>query len=237
MSRRSRSASMGALDHRRFDRSSSRLADRMKGTMSSCQGRAWPAAIVIDVIGDAIVAAPWRGRDAWRRSIFLRRQAAPGCGQRRASAAAPGLRRRAIRQSARRGYRFCDVRHVRINAPRRQFTVAGPEYRGNRDWRLRVAASNTPAGEAEGLEPGQAAAFGLIGVDREDLGIAAAGMGDMIGAAAQAALAPAVPDFDHQRRMRRDGGMQAMGRLPGLEAHAAPPPRPARWRAAARRGH
>ena len=32
----------GALDHRRLDLPSSQLADRMKGTMSSCQGRAWP---------------------------------------------------------------------------------------------------------------------------------------------------------------------------------------------------
>src|SRR4051812_25272061 len=72
-------------------------------------------------------------------------------------------------------------------------------------------------GEAERLETGQPAAFGLIGVDWENFRIASPRMGDAIGAAAKAALAPAVPNFDHQGRLGRNGGMQAVRWLPGLE--------------------
>ena len=52
------------------------------------------------------------------------------------------------------------------------------------------------------LEAGQAAGLGLVGVDREGLVIAPAGMGDMIDAAAERAPAPAVDDVEGQRRMR-----------------------------------
>ena len=51
------------------------------------------------------------------------------------------------------------------------------------------------------LEAGPAPRFGLVGIDREGLVIAAAGMGDMIGAAAQRTPPPGIPDFDGQGRV------------------------------------
>ena len=53
------------------------------------------------------------------------------------------------------------------------------------------------------LEAGEAAGLGFIGIDREGLVIASARMGDVIDAAAQRALAPAVDNVEGQRRLRR----------------------------------
>src|SRR6266496_4461972 len=60
-------------------------------------------------------------------------------------------------------------------------------------WRNEV-----PLGRAVGAEAREAARFGFVGVDRERGGVATAGMGDVVGAAAQAALVPRVIEVEGQ---------------------------------------
>ncbi len=74
---------------------------------------------------------------------------------------------------------------------------------------------------AEREEPRPPPRLGLVGVDREALVVAAAGMGDVMGQAAQAAAGPAVVDVEHQRRLRAAPSGAGDRRRPGLEAHAA----------------
>ena len=70
------------------------------------------------------------------------------------------------------------------------------------------------------LKPGQPPRLGLVGIDRLGLVVASAGMGDVIDAAAQRAAVPGIDQIKRQRRVNRNGRMQARGRLPGLEADA-----------------
>src|SRR5579859_19816 len=83
---------------------------------------------------------------------------------------------------------------------------------------LRRVVSADPM--AEGHETRQAPPFRLVGIDRIDFVIAPAGMGDVIGAAADRALVPAIDQIEHQRRLHADGRMQAGSRAPGAEPHA-----------------
>src|ERR1700733_8836997 len=62
--------------------------------------------------------------------------------------------------------------------------------------------------------------LGLVGVDRDALEIATARMSDMIGAAADRALAPGVVEIEHQRRIHRKRRMHPARRLPGAIANA-----------------
>src|ERR1700722_1421814 len=73
------------------------------------------------------------------------------------------------------------------------------------------------------LEPRQPARLRFIGIDRERIIVAPARMRYMIDAAAERAPAPAIENIESQRRMHRDGRVQARGRLPGLEADGGDP--------------
>ena len=73
---------------------------------------------------------------------------------------------------------------------------------------------------AEREEPGMAPALGLVGVDREGLVGQPAGMDDVVGAAADRPFQPGVDRVEDQRRVDRDGRVQARGRLPGAVADA-----------------
>src|SRR3954470_18571394 len=109
-------------------------------------------------------------------------RAASGYGQRRASAAAPVLHCRAAHQNARPWVRrLRTLRRSCSPAPRFAPQVQSIGEFGIGFFSPRLEYSDR---EAERLEAGQAAAFRFIGVDREDFRIAAAGMGDVIGAAA-----------------------------------------------------
>ena len=70
------------------------------------------------------------------------------------------------------------------------------------------------------LEPGQAARFRFVAVDREGVIVASARMGNMIDAAAKRPAAPAVENVEGQRSVDGMDRMQGHGRLPGLVAHA-----------------
>ena len=70
------------------------------------------------------------------------------------------------------------------------------------------------------LEAGQPPRLRLVGVDREGVVAAPAGMRDMVDAAADRAARPAVVDVEDQRRVDRQRRVQARRRLPGLEADA-----------------
>src|SRR5258707_8348627 len=70
------------------------------------------------------------------------------------------------------------------------------------------------------LETGAPPRFRLVGVDREGFVIAAAGVGDVIDAAPQRAVAPAIENIEGERRMDADHGMQRRRQRPCLEADA-----------------
>ena len=74
---------------------------------------------------------------------------------------------------------------------------------------------------AEREEAGDASAFGLVRVDGQDLIVPAARMRDVVSAPAKGALHPGVEQVKHQRRMDRNGRMEARRRLPRAEADAS----------------
>ena len=80
-------------------------------------------------------------------------------------------------------------------------------------------------GVAVVLKPGQPPRFRLIGIDRLGVVAAAAGMGDVIDAAAERAAVPGIDQVKCQRRVDRNGRMQPGRRLPGLETDAGDRPR------------
>src|SRR5262249_47532715 len=86
--------------------------------------------------------------------------------------------------------------------------------------RARIARLHRPRRMAEGLEAREPPRLGLQRIDRKGLMRPAARMRHMIAAAADGAPGPAVDQVEDERRMRRDGGLQALRRLPGAEAHA-----------------
>src|SRR6266498_2587640 len=67
-------------------------------------------------------------------------------------------------------------------------------------------------------EAREAAAFRFEGVDGERFVVAAARMGDVIGATAQGTVVPPVHDVEQERRVGGDGRVQALGWCPGAEA-------------------
>jgi hypothetical protein len=79
-----------------------------------------------------------------------------------------------------------------------------------------------------GAPPG----LGLIGVHRIGLVVAAARMGDVVDAAAEGPLAPAVDDVERQRHADRDRRVQGGGQRPRRQRTS----RSAPWRSAARGG-
>ena len=70
------------------------------------------------------------------------------------------------------------------------------------------------------LKAGAPTCFRLVGIHREGLVVASAGMRHVIDAAAERAPAPGIEDVEGQRRMHVDGRVQGGRQLPGLEAHA-----------------
>ena len=78
------------------------------------------------------------------------------------------------------------------------------------------------------LEARQAARLGLVGVDRLGVVVAPAGMGDVIDAAAERAAVPGVDEVEGQRRVDRDGrvqaeaGCQALKRTPATASPERP---------------
>src|SRR6185295_11403951 len=73
-------------------------------------------------------------------------------------------------------------------------------------------------GRAVREEAPEAARFGFVTVHRESVVAAAAGMSDMVLASAERTLVPSVIQIKHQRRVRGNCGLQAIGRLPGAIA-------------------
>ena len=73
---------------------------------------------------------------------------------------------------------------------------------------------------ADGEEAREPPALRFVGVDRERLEAAAAGMRDVVGAAAERAPVPGVDEIEHQRRVNGDRRVQAARRLPRAIAHA-----------------
>ncbi len=69
-------------------------------------------------------------------------------------------------------------------------------------------------------ETRNAAAFGFVGVDGESVVTPSAGMGDVIGAAADTAPGPVVDNVEDERRVNADGRMETLGGLPGAIADA-----------------
>src|SRR6266851_5804496 len=70
------------------------------------------------------------------------------------------------------------------------------------------------------LEARQAPRLCLVGVDREGLVIATAGMDDVVDAAAERTGAPLVENVEGERGVGVDGRLQRPRQLPGLEADA-----------------
>ena len=70
-------------------------------------------------------------------------------------------------------------------------------------------------------EARDAARLGFVGIYREGVVTAPAGMGDMIGAAADRASAPGVDQVEHQRRIHADRRVQRRRRVPSAVAHTA----------------
>src|SRR5262245_13231606 len=70
------------------------------------------------------------------------------------------------------------------------------------------------------LEAREPPRLGLVGIDGKGLVVAAAGMSDVIDAAAERAAAPAIENVERERGVDADNGMQPRRQLPGLEAHA-----------------
>ena len=73
---------------------------------------------------------------------------------------------------------------------------------------------------ADREESRQPPALRLVGIDREVLVAAAAGMRDVIDAAADRPLVPGVDDVEDERRVHRNRRVQAARRLPGPIADA-----------------
>jgi hypothetical protein len=61
------------------------------------------------------------------------------------------------------------------------------------------------------LKPGQSPRLRLIGIDRLGFVVAAAGMGDVVDAAAERSAVPGINQVKCQRRMDRDGRMPEAG--------------------------
>src|ERR1700748_1815328 len=93
-----------------------------------------------------------------------------------------------------------------------------------RPWKVRiyarVARLDPAARMPERLEPGQSSPFGLMRVHRHGFEVAAAGVGDVVGAPADGAVGPAVGQVEDERAVGRDGGVQGRGWGPGAEADA-----------------
>src|ERR1700730_8662915 len=70
------------------------------------------------------------------------------------------------------------------------------------------------------LEARKTPCFRLEAIDRKGLVVTAAGMRDMIDAAAERAAVPAIDEIEGQGGMDRNCRMQAGGGFPGLEAHS-----------------
>src|SRR5262245_37024059 len=80
--------------------------------------------------------------------------------------------------------------------------------------------SQRTSGMSKPEEPRGAARLRLVTVHREYIVTPAARVSHMVSAAAERTAQPCIDQIDHQRRMHRNGGMQAIGGLPGPEANA-----------------
>ena len=73
---------------------------------------------------------------------------------------------------------------------------------------------------AVGPEPREPPRFGFVRVDGKRVVVAAAGMRDVIRAAADRALRPAIDEIEVQRRLHADRRMQRGRGTPRTKAHA-----------------
>jgi len=94
------------------------------------------------------------------------------------------------------------------------------EREGNLEAPLAQRRGVTARGVPEGLEARHAAALRLEPVLRERVVPEAAGMRDVVRAAADGAIRPRVDHIEDERRVRVDGGMQRGRRLPRLVSNA-----------------
>src|SRR5258708_13302239 len=100
--------------------------------------------------------------------------------------------------------------------------LLSPKVEREREIRVAFLGAQLEAARsvAHAHEAGETAAFRLVGVDGEGLGVEAARVRHVVLAAAQRAVYPGVDEIEHQRGMHADGGMQRGRRLPGAVAHA-----------------
>src|SRR6185369_4092613 len=73
---------------------------------------------------------------------------------------------------------------------------------------------------AKALKASKAPRLCLVGIDREGLVVATAGMRDVVDTSAKRAATPAIIDIEGERRLHLDGRMQRGRELPRLEANA-----------------
>ena len=221
----------------------------ISGSSSSDQGRCAAPCVAEDVVGDAVVAdLPRHLRDAAVQVVgqaaARRRRAAAGR-RSRASAHAAGRRLAATRPTRRRREPDCVAavqpgprgpRPTHRRQRRAARTGTGSAARradaAAQRWRRSSVNGNSrlgwagctdiwPRRVAHADEARQAPAFRRVGIDREVLVAQAAGVRDVVLAAAHRPLQPAVDDVEGQRRMHADGRVQRRRRLPGAVAHAA----------------
>src|SRR5450755_1561981 len=98
-----------------------------------------------------------------------------------------------------------------------------PEIKGRREFERALDGWNIDqsAGVTVVLEPGPAASFRLVGIDRKGLVIASTRVRDMIDAATQRSSAPTIDDVESERRMHFDRRMQGRRQVPRLVAHSS----------------
>ena len=207
------------------------------------------ALVVIDVVGDAVVAdQPARALlrasallGAERREVLQHRLPVRAHLPVGAQHLVPAARRRTIvRDQPGRRRHGGIVTHRLRNPPVRPIRSSlTTQVQRQGEFRLDIDAAwrIDAAGEALRLEAREPAAFGLVGVDREDRVVAPARMGDVIGAAAQRAACASRP------RARRSaacaGRWWDAARAPAARRGSArrrPPRRVGASASAARRG-
>ena len=200
------------------------------GTMSSSHGRSTPCGIAVDVVGDAVLAnarlaLSHRDANSCRPSVSSDRTNASQCGRSRRPAsinissdsaiAAAGTHRAGARVSSVPGCVVIDSINEDLwrSGPSRCVGLGAVKSSVNGKSGIAFLGGTVSGGRRvpDVEEPREAPAFRLVGVDRKRLEAAAAGMRDVVDAAADRALVPRVHEIEHERRVHRNRRMQRAG--------------------------